>query len=167
MGSECVVNYTLTDVRRRVWLALQQLFLQDSYLVDGGHWEGALSHRLAVYLEHQFPGWHVDCEFNKVGDDPKLASTQKESKRPDIIVHQRGEAGPNLLAVEIKKKDRIDRNDCTKAERYIGEIGYTWAVCISVHGKKAQCEWHGPAISRESSLDELIWANLEDIGHGG
>jgi hypothetical protein len=118
-----------------------------------------------VYFENLFPGWRVDCEFNKCGNDPKLASRSVESKRPDIIVHQRGERGPNLLAVEIKKQLGIDSNDREKVRRYIDELKYKWAVCISLQVNKAICEWQGDGVSQQE-LDELVWAKLEDVGYG-
>jgi len=47
------------------------LFMEnDSELLTlaGGVHEQAISHRIAVYLEFLFRGLHVDCEYNKYGD---------------------------------------------------------------------------------------------------
>jgi hypothetical protein len=101
MAKNSADTLTWPDVRKRLWLAAQQLFLHDRYLLKHGVMECAISHRLAVYLEIGFPGWDVDCEFNKDGDDPKLADVC--GWRPDVIVHRRGKDGPNLLSVEVKK----------------------------------------------------------------
>jgi hypothetical protein len=29
--------------------------------------ERSTAHRLAVHLDHQFPGWNVDCEYDRDG----------------------------------------------------------------------------------------------------
>lgn len=159
-------RYQLDDIRKRLWLALQVLYIHDRYLIDKRIWECALSHRLAVYIEHGFPEWHTDCEFNKYGTEPKLAECAQESKRPDIIVHLRGETGPNLLAIELKKKSSIDDDDRKKAKRYIDELGYRWAVCISVNSEGPLCEWQGEGIDRYS-LDTQVWAEMKESGYIG
>ena len=46
----------------RVITALQELFAQDSFLFERDVGERALTHRLAVHVERQFPGWDVDCD---------------------------------------------------------------------------------------------------------
>src|SRR3954468_12314912 len=59
--------------------------------------ERSLTHRFAVHLESQLPGWNVDCEYNRDGDLPKrltmdipqnvsAADTNARTVFPDIIV---------------------------------------------------------------------------------
>ncbi len=163
MAGDTAAQYTLTDMRNRLWLAIQHLYLHDYYLIKHQHWEGTISHRLAVYVEQGFAGWHVDCEFNKDGEGPKLARESRKSKRPDIIVHKRGKKGPNLLAIELKKEPHTGEYDRKKARHYIKELGYTWAVCIRVGPDQAWCEWQGEGVP-EGSLDELLWRDLKEHG---
>jgi hypothetical protein len=78
--------------------------------------ERSLTARLAIHLQHCFPEWHVDCEYNRLGDrikrlpPPEETSTNDRQGRtiyPDIIVHRRGERA-NLLVIEVKKHDNDD-----------------------------------------------------------
>ncbi|MCK9356292.1 MAG: hypothetical protein M0R22_03960 [Dehalococcoidia bacterium] len=152
------------QVRRAVWLALQQFFMRDSYLLESDVHEGDVSHRIAVYLEQSFPLWHVDCEFNRDGQDVKRTSEASMGFRPDIIVHRRGRSGPNLLAVEIKKSSEINDGDRKKLEGILSEYGYSWGVCISMCSDGAILEWQGCEIA-EPKLNELRWASVEETGH--
>lgn len=46
--------------------------------------------------------WNIDVEYNRENNtDPKTDIHRKRLK-PDIIVHQRGPQGINLVAIEIK-----------------------------------------------------------------
>lgn len=89
--------------------------------------ERTIVHRLAYYLELRVradgaPTFvSVDCEYNRCGLDVKYLSQMEGyadiiaaadrtltnrgelSVLPDLIVHERGEAGPNYLVVEVKK----------------------------------------------------------------
>lgn len=66
--------------------------------------EQALSHRLAFHLESSdsFIGYHVDCEYNRHGDDPKT-DDRGLNFRPDIVIHVRGNDENNLIMIETKK----------------------------------------------------------------
>lgn len=93
--------------------ALEKVRINDSDLIKN-KMEWATAHRLAVYLENLFPGFTVDCEYNKMGADfdPKHDSHNRH-KRPDIIIHKRGkpEFENNLLVVEIKMKSGQDNDE--------------------------------------------------------
>ena len=78
--------------------------------------ERSLSARLAIHLQRCFPSWHVDCEYNRLGDGikrlPQAEETRTDDRRgrtiyPDVIIHRRGER-VNLLVIEIKKHDNDD-----------------------------------------------------------
>jgi len=95
----------------RVITALQELFAQDSFLFERDVGERALTHRLAVHVERQFPGWDVDCDYDRLGERTlrlphgSIVSTDDHLARsvyPDIVVHQRAIPN-NLLAVEVRK----------------------------------------------------------------
>ena len=95
----------------KVIAALGEFCAREIHLFEKDLGERALTHRLAVHLEKQFPGWEVDCEYNRLGERtlrlPKatIVSTDDgngKSIYPDIVVHQR-EIPNNLLAVEVRK----------------------------------------------------------------
>ena len=58
-------------VKRAVSNALNELLKLDFYLLTTNINERSISHRLAVYLQLQFPDWDVDCEYNRNHDDVK------------------------------------------------------------------------------------------------
>ncbi|NVN88767.1 MAG: hypothetical protein HXX15_22050 [Rhodopseudomonas sp.] len=91
--------------------AVEQLYARDAFLFAKDLGERTLTHRVAVHLEHQFPDWSVDCDYNRLGDRtwllPKasIVSTDDDlgkSIYPDIVVHRR-EVPDNMLAVEVRK----------------------------------------------------------------
>jgi len=118
-----------------------KIFDIDGQLLKKKVHEQAVSHRLAVYLEHHFPTFHVDCEYNKLADGIKIlfgidpvcfGLTSEENRaaikarwairerskhglRPDITVHWRGERNKqsNVLVVEVKigTVSRLDFED--------------------------------------------------------
>jgi hypothetical protein len=95
----------------RVVNALGEFYRRETWLLEKDLGERALTHRLAVYVETQFPGWEVDCDYDRLGERtlrlPKgtIVSTDDhfgKSVYPDMVVHQR-EIPNNLLAVELRK----------------------------------------------------------------
>lgn len=164
MATESFADFGLDRMRRTVWTALFQLHARDGYLLKHGIHERAMSHRVAVYLEYQFPGWSVDCEYNKYGDKPKLSPVAKKSKRPDIIVHRRGLDEDNLLAVELKKMRSICQQDHDKMAAAVSSLRYRWAICVSVHSTGAMIEWQGSRLATPD-LEERMWASLDGVPH--
>ncbi len=95
----------------KVVTALQLFYGHETYLLEKDLGERALTHRLAVQVEKQFPGWQVDCDYDRLGERTlrlphgTIVSTDDhfgKSIYPDIVVHQR-EIPNNLLAVEVRK----------------------------------------------------------------
>ena len=91
--------------------ALGEFFARETHLFDKDLGERVLAHRLAVHIEHQFAGWDVDCDYNRLGERrlklPKgsIVSTDDDSGKsvfPDIVVHHRS-VPENLLAIELRK----------------------------------------------------------------
>jgi hypothetical protein len=91
--------------------ALREFYARESYLFQRDIGERALTHRLAVQIEGQFPGWDVDCDYNRLGERtlrlPKgtIVSTDDalgKSIYPDIVVHKRAVPN-NLVAIEVRK----------------------------------------------------------------
>src|SRR5258707_14255159 len=52
----------------KVVSALGEFYARESYLFERDLGEHTLTHRLAVHLEKQFPGWDVDCDYNRLGE---------------------------------------------------------------------------------------------------
>ena len=95
----------------KVVRALGEFYARETHLLDKDLGERVLTHRLAVHLEHQFAGWDVDCDYNRLGERrlklPKgaIVSTDDDSGKsvfPDIVVHHRA-VPENLLAIEARK----------------------------------------------------------------
>ncbi len=95
----------------KVVTALREFYAREAFLLEKDLGERTLTHRLAVHVEHQFPGWEVDCDYDRLGDRTlrlphgTIISTDDhlgKSVYPDIVVHQRAIPN-NLLAVEVRK----------------------------------------------------------------
>ena len=91
--------------------ALREFYARETHLLDKDLGERVLTHRLAVHIEHQFAGWDVDCDYNRLAERrlklPKgsIVSTDDDSGKsvfPDIVVHHRA-VPENLLAIELRK----------------------------------------------------------------
>jgi len=95
----------LVIVKYKVNIALNKLLERDRPLLLNDSSEWSVAHRLAVYIENEFDGWDVDCEYNRVDNGSKPKYSNSRLARPDIIVHRRGRLtkDDNLIAIEIKK----------------------------------------------------------------
>jgi hypothetical protein len=91
--------------------ALKEFYAREAFLFEHDLGERALTHRLAVQLERQFPDFEVDCDFDRLGPRTlqlphgSIVSTDDhlgKSIYPDIVVHQRTVPN-NLLAIEVRK----------------------------------------------------------------
>ena len=129
------------DIESKIEDALNEMTSNDKYLLEHNLGERCLAHRFAVHLAAVFSGWDVDCEYNRKGDRLKEIPLSYECKEllrrtnrvvPDIIVHKRGDQGPNLLAVEIKREGQPGEEcDLTKLHGYISDIGYSYGLYVS------------------------------------
>ena len=121
--------------------ALRALLEHDAYLLACDANERSIAHRFAMYLQGQFPEWHVDCEYNRDGVDPKrighlgldpdAEDTEGQTVFPDVIVHRRG-TDENHLVIEVKKaSSAVDRNiDRQKLRGYMRDLNYRFALFI-------------------------------------
>src|ERR1700726_1402530 len=91
--------------------ALKEFYGHETYILERDLGERTLTHRLAVHVERQFPGWEVDCDYNRLGERTlrlprgtivSTDDTLAKSVFPDIVVHQR-DIPNNLLAIELRK----------------------------------------------------------------
>ncbi|GAB4200851.1 MAG: hypothetical protein OHK0022_22280 [Roseiflexaceae bacterium] len=136
-----------SQVESLVREAIQQVLVNDRYLIVKDLNERSISHWLAVYLSERFRGFNVDCEYNGNADrrnrkpkyiqmlknvarelgilsDSELISDDEHVRRklyPDIVIHRRDGNGPenNLLIIEMKKStsQEDDRWDQEKLRR--------------------------------------------------
>jgi hypothetical protein len=95
----------------KVVAALKEFYAREAFLFAQDLGERTLTHRLAVYLEKQFPDFVADCDFDRLGPRTlglphgSIVSTDDhlgKSIFPDIVVHQR-EVPNNLLAIEVRR----------------------------------------------------------------
>lgn len=131
-----------------------KLFLgnNDQVLLSVDANERSITHIFAMHLKHtaqQIDGspWHVDCEYNRNGEDikkieaiesivgksTKTSETKTKTVYPDIIIHKRGSAGPNLLVIEAKKDatQTEKEEDIAKLGRLKEMFGYDFAVFLN------------------------------------
>jgi len=108
------------EVKSRFFIALDQLFKNDAFLLESGVHERSVSHKLAEYLQQQFQGWHVDCEYNRHGLGVKMLPRECEGEHreyvyPDVVVHHRN-TDDNLLVIEIKPRKNKAVDECDNAK---------------------------------------------------
>lgn len=135
-------------VESRLQAAMGRVLEFDAALLEDGTGERCIAHRLAVYLEEEFRGWHVDCEFNRQGEEgdrrTKRVSTSPglpESRlgqrsvdvTPDIVIHRR-RTTRNLIAIEVKPSDSGEiPKDREKLRKYLTDphLRYAFAVLVT------------------------------------
>ena len=99
---------------------------------------------MAIYIEQEFPDYHVDCEFQKDWKEPKILQRFKTSEAensglayPDIIVHHRG-SKDNFVVIEAKtsrthdicKQSKACFCDQCKLWAYRDELKYRHAFYV-------------------------------------
>ena len=110
------INFYYMDhsiVKQKVNNALKKLRQKDDVLLEINVSEMTISHKLAEYLQCEFPDFSVDCEYNRHLDLKKTLKTPKDLTNwddlelktifPDIIIHKRMTNEENLLIIEMKK----------------------------------------------------------------
>jgi hypothetical protein len=138
---------TRIEVEDRLRSALATLLDSDWWLLYVGASERSLCHKLAEILQRLFGSFKVDCEYNRDGEKPKSMPPIKygpdRGVLPDIIVHERGADGSNLLVIEAKCTDHteVERlEDEEKLRAIQKEFSYLFAVSLvferSVKSKK-------------------------------
>ena len=119
--------------------SIRMIIINDTSLIKKGE-EWALSNKLGMYLFSSFPGWDVDCEYNRVGfEDESKRTSNNYQKRPDIIIHKRGypEKDKNLLWIEVKVNNIEISDDLIKLKEFTSlpmgnrTIQYKYGLSIS------------------------------------
>ncbi len=144
------------DVKRRLDCALMEVLQSDRYLLESDAGERSIAARLAMYLQNQFPEYKVDADYNRAGTMPKrlnlppeCAGYRNEDDQslavPDVIVHQRGPAGPNLLVLELKKTTNRDKGACDRIRlrAFREQLNYHYGALIVCETRRR----HAPEIA--------------------
>ena len=132
---------TEDQVVEKVRMAIERLNRFDILLFEADVNERSIAHKLATYLQDEFQGWDVDCEYNRDHVKQKRLKLPKNSSLdgqpdnvratrvfPDIIVHHRG-TEDNLLVIEIKKTSN-QKSDVQKLEAFKRQLGYTYTLFL-------------------------------------
>ena len=161
----------------KVVTALAEFYAHETFLLEKDVGERALTHRLAVHLEHQFGGWQVDCDYDRLGERTlrlphgTIVSTDDhlgKSVYPDIVVHQR-EIPNNLLTLEVRKSGNHQplEHDRHKLQALTDpHLWFAWGIGVFVTLGKKQVTmsevYTGGVIDQPLS----IWfaARLKDAG---
>lgn len=141
---------SVNEVHNKVDQAIVQLLENDYYLLQIDANERAISHRLGLYLQLLFEGWHVDCEYNRNFGQIKrleqyeelldanqrmrnIAETDPITVFPDIIIHERSTHN-NLLVLEMKKTTSKISNDFdyAKLREFKTQYGYSHALFLKL-----------------------------------
>ncbi len=122
-------------VEGKVVGAVARLWDRDQHLLAHDCWEAAITHRLAVYLEGEFPDRDVDCEYNRDGHDTKTLNLYNvltdNEVRPDIIIHGRGTNARNHMVIEAKKVNgESPERDFLKLRAFRDQLGYEVIVFL-------------------------------------
>jgi hypothetical protein len=134
-------------VERALAVGLERVLSDDLALLQDRSGERCIAHRLAAYLDREFRGWHVDCEFNRQGAEGERVTKRvrasealTESREyqgsvdvtPDIIIHRR-RTGFNLIAIEVKPSDSWgSAKDRAKLGAYLTDdhLRYAFAALV-------------------------------------
>ncbi len=113
---------------------VDKLYREDSYLFQHALCERCIMFRFAHYLQNEFSGYFVDCEFNKnafEGQPPSSKVMQNEDGElkkiyTDIIIHRRNSRTEDqLLCLEMKLRKRAWNSDFKRLEKMTNEGGFT------------------------------------------
>ncbi len=130
---------------RAVLAALERLLADDAHLLMVNANERSISHRFGMHLQAQLPDFHIDCEYNRTGVDPKrighlyldtdIHDTDGKTVFPDVIAHIRA-TDKNYLVVEFKKSSsNVGYDfDFNKLRGYKGDhrLNYEYALFIEL-----------------------------------
>ena len=137
--------------------ALEKFLEEDRYLLRVNANERSLTHRVAIYLQQEFPDWDVDCEYNRdehevkelylPGGDPEVDDGDAQTVHPDVVVHKRG-AKCNYLVIEFKKTSSGigEEKDFLKLRAFREQLGYKYALFVEFEvdiegGEISRAEW--------------------------
>jgi hypothetical protein len=122
-------------VEQRIERAKVKFLQRDSQLFAAEASERSMTHKFATYLNAEFPGFSVDCEYNRDGDVRKILSVpgpgaiSARPVYPDIIVHER-RSRKNLLVIEAKKSGQATDWDRSKLLAFKDDPRFVYAHAV-------------------------------------
>ena len=122
-------------VAAKIDSCIQSLLKNDTKLLSLDVHERAVTQQLAAYMQGKFPGWQVDCEYNRLDDEVKRLRL-RDGIVPvvsDIIAHV-PDSEENLLVIEAKKDDgpRVEDGDYERLEAFKDQLGYKHAIFLKL-----------------------------------
>ena len=153
-------NTNNKEVLEKIKNAYRKFLKNDSYLLKVGANERSITHRLAIYLEDEFPDYNVDCEYNREGADIKrireifnnnipqtdISITDKDGNTksvfPDIIIHHRG-TNDNFIVIEAKKTTNNCEYDEEKLKAYKTDLKYRHTFFVKFPVKEDFSNFNG------------------------
>ncbi|MDD2324799.1 MAG: hypothetical protein PHW63_02135 [Alphaproteobacteria bacterium] len=148
------MSWTEAQVKQIVEMALSRLETEQRYLLEHDASERAMVFHLGGYIQQQITRETdivVDFDYNREGEkkDPKTAYLQNGELKnvvPDIIIHKRGPAGPNILALEVKRTKNASyeelleikeiEHDRQKLVGYLKDHNYGFAAHVFIISKE-------------------------------
>jgi hypothetical protein len=105
-------SLTTLEIRRKVLKSIDYLYKNDISLIKRGCSERSIVFRLGIYLNEEFKkyGLDVDCEYNRNIDQMKELPGRKRNF-PDLIIHKRECNYRNILVIEVKTPNDIQKED--------------------------------------------------------
>jgi hypothetical protein len=174
--TEDLVGGNMQTELNKVATALAVFYAHETFLFEKDLGERTLTHRLGVHLEKQFPGWSVDCDYDRLGERTlrlphgTIVSTDDhfaKSVYPDIVVHQR-EIPNNLLAIEVRKASNHQPPEHDRHKlRALTDPNLWFAYWIGVYlvlGKKSVVSDVYVAGVIDKSLSGWLAGRLKDVG---
>jgi hypothetical protein len=170
---------SLAEVKQGVIGAICMLYLHDPELLDVNANERSITHKLAEYLQRNFPSWNVDCEYNRLGHETKRLklslgmadpyATEAETVFPDIIIHRRL-TNQNLLVIEVKKAaGTSETRDIEKLQAFTQtlEYQYEYGLFLRLRGDgNPEAELYVGGARKTLWTSDLRHA-LQEAGYGG
>lgn len=168
------------EIKQRVIVALCRLYLNDRDLLEIDANERTITHKLAEYLQDEFPEWHVDCEYNRRGDQVKRLDiignwcvrpddTEAKTVFPDVIIHQR-RTNANLVVIEVKKSSgHGDTRDIEKLQSFVRDPAYMYGFGLFIRLGPRIDDMNLKVLSRDqepASWTEDLRQALGELGNG-
>jgi hypothetical protein len=174
----------MLDVKEKIIRAYKQFIKNDFYLLHVKANERSITHKLAEYLQIEFPEYHVDCEYNKnkikektvppweakinelVEELGKQDTPDKRKKKikelmengvsvyPDIIIHRRG-TEDNFIVIEAKKSTNKSGDDEGKLKTYKEYLHYQNAYFIVFPSERHELRYFWERFD-DQLINELI-----------
>lgn len=154
------------ELYKQICEALQQLYSENSYLIEHKVNEVCLSSHFWFYFKMKFSDiyneYNIDPEYNKNGENPKYyydaTGCEIHIAKPDMVIHKRGCNKNNFAYFEFKTSWSTDKSgnhkDIKKLKaftstnevfRYIGKLysyNYLYGIHIRLCRDKAEIFWY-------------------------